>query len=140
MLSWKVHRALTKAKLEPYLGFAHSLQYRKPSLVCDFMELYRFLIDDFVIQQCRKYTQKDFAHKREKVSSKKIGKKQYLDNSETKKFMRKLNLYFEKKVKVPRIRVGERQILETLINEEALLFAKYLRNEKDSWKPRIPTY
>ncbi|MDH5267053.1 MAG: hypothetical protein OEW62_05160, partial [Candidatus Bathyarchaeota archaeon] len=62
---------------------------------CDFMELYRFLIDDFVIQQCRKYTKKDFTHKREKSSSKRIGKRQYLDNSETKKFMQKLNLHFE---------------------------------------------
>jgi len=31
----------------------------------------------------------------------------------------------------------ERQIIETLINEEALLFAKYLRDEKQIWKPRI---
>jgi hypothetical protein len=61
-----------------------------------------------------------------------------LDNSETKKFMKKLNLYFEKKVKVPRIRVGERQTLETLINEEALLFAKYIRNERQMWIPRTP--
>ena len=137
MLSWKVHRALIKAKLEPYLGFAHSLQYGKPSLVCDFMELYRFLIDDFIIQQCRKYTKKDFTHKRERFSSKKIGKRQYLDNSGTKKFMKRLDLYFEKKVEVPRIRVGERQTLETLINEEALLFAKYLRHERETWKPRI---
>jgi CRISP-associated protein Cas1 len=45
-LSWKVHKALVTAKLEPYLGFLHSEQYGKPSLVCDVMELYRFLIDD----------------------------------------------------------------------------------------------
>jgi len=32
---------------------------------------------------------------------------------------------------------GEKQELETLINEEALLFAKYLRNERTEWKPRI---
>ena len=32
MLSWKVHRALIKAKLEPYLGFLHSVQHGKPSL------------------------------------------------------------------------------------------------------------
>jgi CRISPR/Cas system-associated endonuclease Cas1 len=104
------------------------------------MELCRFLTDDFVIQQGRNYAKEDFTHKREKVSSRKIGKRQYLDDSESKKLMRRLNLYFEKKVEVPRIRVGERQTLETLINEEALLFAKHLRNEKDSWKPRIPTY
>lgn len=33
VLSWKVHRALIRAKLEPYLGFIHSVQFVKPSLV-----------------------------------------------------------------------------------------------------------
>jgi len=32
---------------------------------------------------------------------------------------------------------GNRQTLETLISEEALLFAKYLRGERESWIPRI---
>jgi hypothetical protein len=41
------------------------------------------------------------------------------------------------RVGIPRIKVGERQTIETLINEEALLFAKYLRNEKREWLPRI---
>lgn len=137
MLSWKVHRALIKAKLEPYLGFLHSLQYGKSSLVCDFMELYRFLIDDFIIQQCRKYGRRDFIHKPETFSSKKIGKRQYLNDFKTRAFMKRLNLYFERKVEVPRIRVGKKQTIETLINEEALLFAKYLRDERRIWIPRI---
>jgi len=51
--------------------------------------------------------------------------------------MKRLNLYFESKVEIPRIRVGRRQTLETLINEEALLFAKYLRDERETWIPRI---
>jgi hypothetical protein len=29
------------------------------------------------------------------------------------------------------------QLFETLINEEAYLLAKYLRNEKQLWKPRM---
>ncbi|PIU59585.1 hypothetical protein COS86_03475 [Candidatus Bathyarchaeota archaeon CG07_land_8_20_14_0_80_47_9] len=33
------------------------------------------------------------------------------------------------------LRHGNRQSLETLINEESLLFAKYLRNEKETWIP-----
>jgi hypothetical protein len=49
-----------------------------------------------------------------------------------------LNKIFEVKVEVNRIRNGEHQTLETLINEEALLFAKYLRSETKSWVPRIP--
>ena len=39
ILAWKVHRALINAKLEPYLGFLHSEQFGKPSLVCDCQEL-----------------------------------------------------------------------------------------------------
>ena len=42
---------------------------------------------------------------------------------------KKLNAYFESIVEIPRIKVGKRQTLETLINEESLLLAKYLRND-----------
>lgn len=38
--------------------------------------------------------------------------------------------YFETKINVPRIRHGKHQTLETLINEEAYLLAKFLGNEK----------
>ncbi len=50
MLKWKVHIALLKAELEPFLGFLNSVQFGKSSLVCDFQELCRYLIDDFIIQ------------------------------------------------------------------------------------------
>jgi hypothetical protein len=33
--------------------------------------------------------------------------------------------------------MGEQQQIETLINEEALLFAQYLREERKEWIPRI---
>jgi hypothetical protein len=49
----------------------------------------------------------------------------------------RLNEYFEGCVEIPRIKVGEKQTIETLISEEALLFAKYLRNEKKEWLPRV---
>ena len=52
-------------------------------------------------------------------------------------FTTRLNDYFRSKVDVPRIMRGESQEIETLINEEALLFAKYLRNEIPSWNPRV---
>ena len=35
---------------------------------------------------------------------------------------------------------GERQSVETLINEEALLLAKYLRGENETWIPRVPSF
>lgn len=137
ILAWKIHKALVKVKLEPYLGFLHSNQMAKLSLVCDFQELYRYLIDDFLINYCQRMNKKDFKVKTESASHGKKGKREYLTDSETKNLLDELNLFFENMVKVKRIRNGEHQTLETLINEEALLFAKYLRNESKEWVPRL---
>jgi len=41
-------------------------------------------------------------------------------------------------VEIPRIKHGNRQTLDTLISEEAILLAKFLRNERKEWNPRIP--
>ena len=137
LLAWKVHRALINAKLEPYLGFLHSEQFGKPSLVCDFQELYRYLVDGLVIQYCQNLSKRDFTFKTERMAAQKKGKREYLSDVGTKDFTAKLNEYFESVVEIPRIKVGNRQTIETLINEEALLFAKSLRNEKKEWLPRV---
>jgi len=49
----------------------------------------------------------------------------------------RLNKFFEATVEIPRIRVGKRQTIENLINEEALSLAKFLRNEEETWIPRM---
>lgn len=94
-------------------------------------------MDDFVIQYCRKLSRKDFAVKSEDFSAKRKGKREYLNDIRTRDFLKTLNQYFQIKVRVPRIRTGENQEIETLINEEALLFARYLRCERKLWDPRI---
>jgi CRISPR-associated protein Cas1 len=137
ILSSKVHVALIKAKLEPYLGFLHGIQFGKPSLVCDFIELYRYQVDNFLIDYARNLTPRDFVVKSEDYSKRRKGKRQYLNEELTNKLIKKLNAYFERKVEIPRIKVGKRQKLETLIDEEALLLAKYLREERKTWIPRI---
>ena len=45
--------------LDPYLGFLHSIQHSKPSLVCDLQEPYRPLIDDFLIRYSRDLMKRD---------------------------------------------------------------------------------
>jgi hypothetical protein len=50
-----------------------------------------------------------------------------------------LNTLFDNLVGIERIKQGKRQTLDTLICEEALLLAKYLREEKKDWKPRLQT-
>ena len=101
------------------------------------MELYRYLIDDFLIQYCQKLKRKDFVVKSEVLSRKRQGKREYLNSVQTRDLMKRLYKYFECKVDVPRVRIGKRQTIETLISEEALLFAKFLRGERATWIPRI---
>ena len=91
-LKWKVHRALIKAKLEPYLGFLHSVQHGKPSLVCDLQELYRYLIDDFIIQYSQKLKPSDFSSKMEDASKNRKGRREYLNDSKTREMMRELKI------------------------------------------------
>jgi CRISPR-associated protein Cas1 len=137
LLAWKVHRALINAKLEPYLGFLHSEQFGKPSLVCDFQELYRYLIDDFIIQHFVGLAKSDLVLKDEDCPPNRKGKREYLKKQKNSDFIKKLNKHFTNLVEVPRMKVGDRQEIETLINEEAFLFAKYLRGERPTWTPRI---
>jgi len=80
---------------------------------------------------------KDFVMKYESFSKRRKEKREFLIDSLTNELLRGLNAYLESKVEVPRIRHGSKQTLETLINEEALLLAKYLRNERKTWIPRI---
>ena len=60
-----------------------------------------------------------------------------MNDIQTRDLTRKLNEFFESTVEIPRIRVGKQQTVETLINEEAMLMAKHLRDEMQTWIPRI---
>ena len=137
VLKCRVHKALLKAKLEPYLGFLHSIQSGKPSLVCDFEELYRYMIDDFLIGRCRNLRKKDFVFVTDFMMHLKMGKRIHLCEFETNGLAEDLNMLFEREVEVSRIRYGNKQTIDTLINEEAYLFAKFLRHERETWVPRI---
>jgi len=138
VLKCKVHKALLKAKLEPYLGFLHSLQHGKPSLVCDFQDLYRYLIDDYLIERCKKLRKKDFVVVTDFMMRLKMGKRIHLCKYETNSLAEGLNGVFNREVEIARIRHGKKQTLDTLISEEALLLAKFLRNERKEWIPRLP--
>jgi hypothetical protein len=61
-------------------------------------------------------------------STKRKGRREYLNNSQTYDFVKALSLYFQNKVEISRIRMGNQQEIETLINEAALLMAMFLTN------------
>ena len=99
-------------------------------------ELYRYLVDDFVFDYIQGLKHSDFITKEVQVRDRK-GRREYLSDAKTREMMRELNDYFDTKIEVPLIRYGKRQRIETLINEETLLLAKYIRNESKLWNPRI---
>jgi CRISPR/Cas system-associated endonuclease Cas1 len=98
------------------------------------MELYRHPVDDFVIQYCRILNKKDFTVKSEDFSMERNGKREYLNDNQTRDLVNALSEYFQSKVGMPRVRMGDQQEIETLINKEALSLAQYLRNERETWK------
>jgi len=136
ILKWKCHIAILKAKLEPFLGYVHSEQFGKPSLVCDFEEIYRHLVDDYVIGFSQTLGKKDFIKRTEAISCNRLGKREYLNKIKTNELIRGLYDYFEKKTEIPRVKWGKKQTVESIINEEAMLLASYIRNEKKTWQPR----
>lgn len=136
VLKCRVHKALLKARLEPYLGFLHTLKSGNPSLVSDFMEPYRYLIDDYLIERCQKLRKKDFVIVTDFTMTLKMGKRIHLCEYETNDLAEGLAELFDRKVELPRIMHGNKQTIDTLISEEAILLAKYLRNERKDWIPR----
>ena len=56
----------------------------------------------------------------EAASRKRKGKREFLNDIETQRMTRKLEKPFELKVKIPLMRHGKSQRIETLINEEAI--------------------
>jgi CRISPR-associated protein Cas1 len=134
LLAWKVHRALSKAHLEPYLGFLHSTQHGKPSLVCDVQEMYRHYIEDFLIQNCQDLTKKDFVVKTEPLSRTKQGQRVYLNDTHARVMMKQLNAFFEMYVVAPRMQGGNQQTLATFINEKMVVIAQFLREDGERKK------
>ena len=137
VLKCRVHKALLYVKLELYLGFLRTVQVGKPSLVCDFQELYRYLIDDYLLERCRNLRKKDFCLTTDILLKTRIGKRVHLIDYRTNDLAEGITQLFEKQVKVPRVRHGSNQSLNSLICEEAFLLAKFLRNERNNWIPRI---
>lgn len=68
----------------------------------------------------------------------KLGKRLHRCECEAASLAEGLSSLFNGEVDIPRIKHGNKQTLDTLINEAALLLAKFLRNERGAWKPRRP--
>ena len=131
VLKWEVYKSVINAHLDPYLGFLHSIQHSKPSLLCDLQEPYRPLIDGFLINYSKKLEKKDLEANyygsfpriflKHEVSSKMIGE---------------LNSLLDTKIEKQRTRkFGESSRIRTVIREDIELLTLFFNKEKTKWKP-----
>jgi hypothetical protein len=94
-------------------------------------------VEDFLVERCHRLHKKDFVLVTDFMMRLKMGKRIHLCEYETNELAEDLNGLFDRIVEIPRIRHGSKQTLDTLINEEAYLLAKFLRHERETWVPRI---
>ena len=109
--------------------------------MCDFQELYRYLIDDFLIERRKKFHKNDFVLVTDFMMRFKMGKRIHLCEYETDSLAEGINSLFENEVEIPRIKHGNKQTLDTLISEEALLLEVFARRkERLGSETREPLY
>jgi CRISPR-associated protein Cas1 len=127
VLKGEVYRGVMYAHLDPYLGYLHSIQFAKPSLVCDIQEIFRGLIDEFLIGYSQKLKEDDFEKK---------GERMFLKRKESYKMIKAINELFDKRIQHQRIKkYGERSKIRTAIREEPIKLGQYLRGEKERYVP-----
>jgi CRISPR-associated protein Cas1 len=129
VLKGEVYRGVMYAHLDPYLGYLHSIQFAKPSLVCDIQEIFRGLIDEFSISYSQKVNENDFENKNGRM---------FLKKNESYKMIKAINELFDKRIKHQRIKkYGEQSKIRTAIREEPMKLAQYLRGEKERYEPAL---
>ncbi len=131
VLKWEVYKSIINAHLDPFLGFVHSIQHGKPSLVCDLQEPYRPLVDNFLIEYVKKLKTRDFeANYRSKKP------RVFLKHEESSKLISELNSFLDGKIKKQRTRkFGKFSKIRTIIREDVEQLASFARNETLQWHP-----
>ncbi|MDI6819694.1 MAG: CRISPR-associated endonuclease Cas1 [Candidatus Hodarchaeaceae archaeon] len=105
----------------------HSIQFAKPSLVCDIQEIFRGMIDKFLIGYAQKLNQDSFERK---------GERMFLKRKESYKLIKAINKLLDRRIEHQRIKkYGEHSKIRTAIGEEPMKLAQYLRDEKENYEP-----
>ena len=64
------------------------------------------MIDDFLIQYCKRINKHDFVTKTENVNRKRKGKREYLNNMEIREILKDLNRFFETRMELRGLGTG----------------------------------
>jgi len=111
-----------------YLGYLHSIQFAKPSLVCDIQEIFRALIEDFLITYHQYLEPESFEQRGQRI---------YLKPREKLNMILAINKLFNRRINHTRIKnFGKKAKIRTIIKGgESIKLAQYLRGNTTIYKP-----
>jgi len=127
ILKGEVYKAVLAAHLDPYLGYLHSIQFAKPSLVCDVQEIFRALIEDFLVTYHQNLEPESFTQKEKRI---------FLKSKEKLRLILEINRLFKKRILNKRRNYSKKTTIRTVIKEEPIKLAQYLRENK-TYEPVI---
>ena len=127
ILKGEIYKSVINAHLDPYIGFLHSVQFGKPSLVCDMQELFRIVVEQFLLDYVTTLDPKD--------SFEMKGERAFLITKEKNRLIREINKLFSSRIRHHRLTFGKRCEIRTAMKEEPLKLALYLRDQKPTYKP-----
>ena len=127
ILKGEVYKAVLEAHLDPYLGYLHSIQFAKPSLVCDVQEIFRALIENFLVTYHQKLEPGSFEQK---------GKRSFLKTEELRLII-EIKCLLKRRISYTRRKYSKKATIRTIIKEEAIKLAQYLRENNTSLQPFI---
>jgi CRISPR-associated protein Cas1 len=123
LLKREVYIAIVNTHLDPYLGYLHSPQLAKPSLVYDLMERFRSVVEQFVIDYHTQVSESCFELK---------GRRVFLKRDEERCFFEALSERLDKRMVYIRRNNSKTTKIRTAIKEESSLLVKYLLNDERS--------
>ena len=130
VLKWEVYKSVINAHLDPFLGFLHSIQHGKPSLVCDLQEPYRPLIDGFLINYSKNIDKKDL-----EANYRGSFPRIFLKHKKSSKLISELNSFLNAKIGRQRTRqFGATSKRKTAIKEAIEQLVKFLIGSSKNWK------
>ena len=126
ILKGEVYKAILNAHLDPYLGYLHSMQFSKPSLVCDIQEIFRTVIEDFLVKHHQNIEPESFELK---------GKRVFLKEKEKLKLILEVSNLLKKRIPYQRRNYSKTVKIQTILKEETLKLAQFLRGKNEIYEP-----
>jgi CRISPR-associated protein Cas1 len=128
VLKREIILAMVPMHLDPYLGFLHSYFRFKQSLVYDLIEPFRVVAEKFVLTYHTSLSKNSFE---------KVGKRVFLTKEEEVRFITAMNKTLKKRAPYQRYGKPVKARIKTIIKEEPIKLAQYIRNKHQKYQPHI---